>query len=239
MHWVGIVPACIYFRVVIMLKRFIRVVPLLLFWTLSYGQSITLGDASTDTSGTCDSTATMVATQSASTGNTYTVPSSGTITSWSMAAPAGYPNHGGLVVLRLTGATYTVVAVEDIQMISPGTTAVFPASIAVQAGDVIGNWSNVFTDSPWGYFCMRGGYSASDLAGAAAPGGMTTDPPTVGATFPSPGPVPTYRANIAATFVAAPATTATSVPTLGEWAMLALSALVAIVTIFRRRHLTL
>jgi hypothetical protein len=87
-----------------------------------------------DPSGSLD-----VAQPTVSSGNSYTAPGAGTITSWSHNAAAGAGQMMTLKVFRqVSGSIYTVVGHDGPRSLAGGTVNTFPASIGVQPGDVIG-----------------------------------------------------------------------------------------------------
>ncbi len=74
-----------------------------------------------------------------SSGPSYTVPSAGTITSWSHKGLNANPGSGRLQIWRfVSGTTYTLVARSAIETFAAGVLNTFTVNIAVQAGDVIG-----------------------------------------------------------------------------------------------------
>lgn len=66
------------------------------------------------------------------------IPSAGIITSFSHIAEAAPDSTLALVVLRPSGADYTVVAVSDAKTLTGGVLNTFVVRIQVQAGDLIG-----------------------------------------------------------------------------------------------------
>ncbi len=72
-------------------------------------------------------------------GSSYVVPSTGTITSWSTnaAAPAGQ-TYTMKVFRQIAGATYGVVGHDGPRTLTGGVLNTFPASVPVNADDVIG-----------------------------------------------------------------------------------------------------
>jgi hypothetical protein len=76
---------------------------------------------------------------SVASGNPYTVPSAGTITSWSTHANATANQSWTMKVFRrVGGATYMVVGHDGPRTLTPNAVNTFPASVAVQAGDLLG-----------------------------------------------------------------------------------------------------
>jgi hypothetical protein len=72
-------------------------------------------------------------------GTAYTVPTAGTITSWSTNAATGSGQMIKMKFFRLqSGTTYTVVAHDGPQPLASGTFNEFPVNIPVQQGDVLG-----------------------------------------------------------------------------------------------------
>jgi hypothetical protein len=93
-------------------------------------------------------------------GNSYVVPATvatGTITSWSTEALAGAGQMLALKVYRpIGGATYTVVGHDGPRLLSSGILNTFPASLAVKAGDVLGNSVPAAGGSPGCNFVVPG-----------------------------------------------------------------------------------
>lgn len=72
-------------------------------------------------------------------GNSYVVPASGVLTSWSTNANAALGQLLGLKIYRPLGGTlYSVVAQDGPKLLTPGILNVYPISIPVLAGDVLG-----------------------------------------------------------------------------------------------------
>jgi hypothetical protein len=71
-------------------------------------------------------------------GNGYTVPVSGVLTSWSTNAGLGPNQQLGLKVFRRTGLNTFLVVASDPRPIASNVLNTFPVSIPVQAGDLIG-----------------------------------------------------------------------------------------------------
>ena len=73
-------------------------------------------------------------------GNTYVVPATGTVTSWSHYAGAGAGQFLSMKVFRKVAdpATYAVVGHDGARSLTGGVINTFPASIAVKPGDVLG-----------------------------------------------------------------------------------------------------
>lgn len=72
-------------------------------------------------------------------GNGYSVPSAGVITSWSFNDGADtVPNLEFKVGRKVSGDDYTIVGTSVAGVQAPNTVVSFPARISVQAGDVIG-----------------------------------------------------------------------------------------------------
>jgi hypothetical protein len=86
---------------------------------------------------------------SVTSGNSYVVPSNGTITSWSTDATPG----GGLLAMKVYrssgGSLYTVVGHEGPRALTPGILNTFPANIAVKAGDVLGSSTPPAAGAPY------------------------------------------------------------------------------------------
>ncbi len=114
----------------------------------------------------------LVLVQTASSGGvTYTIPSSGVVTSWSFAGgPSG--TNQALVVLRPAGGSnYTVVGITPTRFVASDQVGTFSASIAVEAGDLVGEW---FADGSGN--CAHG----SGSSGATLYWGNGSSPPSVG-----------------------------------------------------------
>jgi hypothetical protein len=92
-----------------------------------------------DPSGTMD-----IAQPTVTSGNTYVMPGTGTITSWShnAAAPAGQMLTFK-VFRQVAGLTYMVVGHDGPRALTGGVLNTFPSSIPVRAGDVIGLYFDV------------------------------------------------------------------------------------------------
>lgn len=87
-------------------------------------------------------------------GNTYVAPAAGTITSWSTQANAG----GGKLTMKfyrpLGGTLYLIVGHDGPRDLIGGALNTFSTSIAVKAGDVLGN--HTAGDFPGCYFVAAG-----------------------------------------------------------------------------------
>ena len=72
-------------------------------------------------------------------GNSYVIPGTGTITSWSTSAGLGAGQMLKMKIFRKVAdpMDYRVVG-HDLRALTPGTINTFPVSIPVQAGDVLG-----------------------------------------------------------------------------------------------------
>jgi hypothetical protein len=116
-------------------------------------------------------------------GNAYLVPSTGGISNWtvtSWSTPAG-PQAGQMLAMKvyrpLGGLTYTVVGHDGPHLLAPSTLNTFPASVAVQAGDVLGLSTPSDGGLPPCRFAADGhlsytGNLADGQSGQFAPGGM-------------------------------------------------------------------
>jgi hypothetical protein len=71
-------------------------------------------------------------------GNSYVVPVSGVLTSWSTNAGVGGNQQLALKVFRPTGGNTFLVVASDLRPLTSGALNIFPVSIPVQAGDLIG-----------------------------------------------------------------------------------------------------
>jgi hypothetical protein len=130
----------------------------------------------------------------------YHVPGPGTITQWQLATTDESSGEGvSLVVLKPTGAEFTVVAVDSrtIADPAPGVSSYTPATpISVSGGETFG----LIATGPDVLCYFRGGSTPHNdsLAGLAAP-----DPLAPGQTLARGGPDsdPGYTLNLAATFM--------------------------------------
>jgi hypothetical protein len=107
------------------------------------GGATRVGQTFTPVSGPCDQ-GTYIQT-SVSGGTTYTVPTAGVLTSWSVEAPEA-PNADpvGFRIFRPTGAphTYTVIGDSPLESVAGGSGLLsFPTRVAVQPGDLLGLYS--------------------------------------------------------------------------------------------------
>jgi hypothetical protein len=76
---------------------------------------------------------------SVASGNSYTVPGAGTITSWSTHANATAAQTWTLKVFRaVSGMTYRAVGHSGPHVLTPSAVNTFPANVQVQAGDLLG-----------------------------------------------------------------------------------------------------
>jgi hypothetical protein len=105
-----------------------------------------------DPSGTLD-----IAQPTVTSGNTYVVPGNGTITSWShnAAAPAGQ-ELTFKVFRQVTGLTYMVVGHDGPRTLTGGALNMFPTSIPVKPGDIIGLFFNVALPAKASVFTVPG-----------------------------------------------------------------------------------
>jgi hypothetical protein len=110
------------------------------------GASVTIGqlNPATSPSQTCNTIPQDLIQQGVASGNTYTVPGNGTITSWSHNAANAAGQSLTMKIFRKVGIgdppTYLVVGHDGPRNLRPGGTTgnTFPTSIAVQPGDVLG-----------------------------------------------------------------------------------------------------
>jgi hypothetical protein len=78
--------------------------------------------------------------QTASTGVSYVILAAGIVTSWSFAGGTSGASEA-LVILRPTGGgNYTVVGSAAAETVAASDIGVFAANIAVEAGDLVGEW---------------------------------------------------------------------------------------------------
>jgi Ca2+-binding RTX toxin-like protein len=106
----------------------------------SAGAAVTIGQTATSNV-SCSGLVDLVQ-PTVTSGNSYVVPATvatGTITSWSAQANAG----GGMLAMKvyrpLGGSSYMVVGHDGPRALNGGELNTFPASVAVKAGDVLGN----------------------------------------------------------------------------------------------------
>ena len=127
----------------------------------------------------------------------YTVPSDGTITSFSAASDATSQQVKLLVLQPVSGTTYKVVAKSDPGTFTTIGVQTFPTQIPVQAGQVIGDW---------GYICGLNAGTPADHFHYFSGGD-----PALGAPqdFGTAGPA-SHRANLSATLE--PSSTASGGP---------------------------
>jgi hypothetical protein len=126
-------------------------------------------------------------------GNAYVVPSTvpnWTVTSWSTQASAG--GAGQMLAMKvyrpLGGVTYMIVGHDGPRLLAQSTLNTFPASVAVKAGDVLGNSSPAAGGDPACTFAVAGESHLRRLGNLAD--GASGD-------F-APGPIPDRRVNISA-----------------------------------------
>jgi hypothetical protein len=81
--------------------------------------------------------------QLASTGVSYSVPSDGTITSWSAASDTPGTRTKLLILQPVSGTTFNVVAKSDFGIFTSAGVQTFPTQIPVHAGQVIGDWGKL------------------------------------------------------------------------------------------------
>jgi phage baseplate assembly protein gpV len=102
--------------------------------------SVTVGQLFTPSG--CSTGGTALQTGVAS-GNSYTVPSPGVITSWSFDDGAAIvPDLELKVARRVTGHSYSIVGTSVAGTQTPNTVSTYPTHISVSAGDVIGEFEN-------------------------------------------------------------------------------------------------
>jgi hypothetical protein len=115
---------------------------------------------------------------SVASGNSYTMPGAGTITSWSTRANATAAQTWTLKVFRAVGgATYRVVGHSGPHALSPSAVNTFPANVQVQAGDLLGfhsalvNSGLIYPGEPADQRAFRFGNLADGQAGDFMPAG--------------------------------------------------------------------
>jgi hypothetical protein len=138
-------------------------------------------------------------------GNSYVVPGTGVITSWSTEAAAGAGQTLKMKVFRpLGGASFLVVGQDGPRRLVPDVLNTFPTDLAVQSGDVIGlNDQNApAADNA----CL---FMTGDLGDRYDFSEGDPDAETGATTVMSPS-VQGYRLNLSATLLEAPTVTAVS-----------------------------
>ena len=99
--------------------------------------SVTIGQIGTPDSADCSSGDWSQPTVNS--GNSYVMPATGTLTSWSHIAKSGPNQKLKVKVFRpVAGLTYTVVGQDVSRDLASGVPNTFATSIAVKAGDVLG-----------------------------------------------------------------------------------------------------
>jgi hypothetical protein len=142
------------------------------------GASVTLGQLAPGSPPTasCSAPPQDLAQPIVSSGNTYVVPGTGTITSWSHNAGAGAGQMLTMKVFRKIAdpSTYQVVGHDGPRDLTEGALNTFPASIAVTPGDTLGlNIQNAAVHSNACLFFPPGGGESNptrdgDLADGAS-----------------------------------------------------------------------
>jgi hypothetical protein len=133
----------------ISLASFVAVAALIATSASPARASITIGQLAPETSSNCRGTLDRVQ-GTVTSGNTYVVPGTGTITSWSTNAKPVAGQQQTMKVFRpLGGASYMVVGHAGPSPLAAGLINTFPANVAVKAGDVVGlNTVNASTMFP-------------------------------------------------------------------------------------------
>ena len=143
-----------------MLRRAVCIAVGLLFAGASpAAASVTIGQLAPGTPmGFADPSGTLDVLQPAVTsGNSYTVPGTGTIASWSHNAAAGSGQTMTFKIFRqVTGSTYTVVGHDGPRSLTGATVNTFPANIGVKPGDVIGLSFSVAPPAKAWFFAVPG-----------------------------------------------------------------------------------
>ncbi len=154
------------------------------------GAAVPVGQVATTPTGNCDPGADHVQVSVAPGTASYVMPASGTLTNWSMRASAALGQRYQMKVYRpLGGLTFQVVGHSSTTLITAGALNVFPVSVPVKAGDVLG----LNTVGPGTPACEQAGATgdtAAFRAGSLADGGSGLFAPLGG---------PPKRLNIAAT----------------------------------------
>jgi hypothetical protein len=138
--------------------------------------AVTIGQLSPDPStGTCTLLRDRLQ-PTVTSGNSYVVPSTGgvtswTLTSWSTAAKAGAGQELAVKVFRKVSdpATYSVVGHEGPHPLAASALNTFPASIPVKAGDVLGTTQTKVADTACSFTVIGDSYLFKD--GDLADGG--------------------------------------------------------------------
>jgi len=100
--------------------------------------SVTIGQLAPGTPNICNNDHEFVQ-QTVTSGNSYVVPSTGTITSWSHNARAATNQELTMKIFRpLGGTSYRVVGHDGPHPLNEGALNTFPANISVKPGDVLG-----------------------------------------------------------------------------------------------------
>jgi hypothetical protein len=154
------------------------------------GEIIALGQAAADPAATCgaDGVGFMTATRPG--GPSYVVPAgSWEISSFSFAGGSG--GNAAPVVVRPTATPdeYMVVYAGAVQALTAGVVNTFPASVAVQGGDIIAIWGETGTEC---------GVPTGDPADVVAFSLAAAAPPPAGTTIVAPTAAVGFNANIAA-----------------------------------------
>jgi hypothetical protein len=180
------------------MSKLVRTIPVAVVATLtlaasaSAGAAVTIGQLAPETSSNCRGTVDRVQGPVTS-GNTYVVPGTGTITSWSHNAKPVAGQQLTMKVFRpLGGASYAVVGHAGPSPLAAGLINTFPANVAVKAGDVVGlNTVNASTMFP--HACL---FDASPGDSHGARGGSLADGESGIFEF-----FPGTRVNVSAVFV--------------------------------------
>jgi hypothetical protein len=149
----------------------------------SAGAAVTIGSTFTPTD-LFGGAGTLI--QSSSPANSYTVPTSGVITSWSFEAAAAFFPPLKLKVVRPAGGDdFTTVGDSRLETPTGGTLNTFQTRISVSAGDLLGNF---YSDSTTGFrfVAAASGFNAHQLCSEC--GDPVSDPPpgTTATYTPSP-----------------------------------------------------
>jgi hypothetical protein len=100
---------------------------------------------------------------SVASGNGYTVPGTGTITSWSHSAGTGLGQTMTMKIWRqVAGLSYTAVGHDGPRTLTPSVVNIFPTSIPVKPGDILGLRSGMNVSA-----CLSGITSGDSLLGGA------------------------------------------------------------------------
>jgi hypothetical protein len=128
--------------------------------------AITIGETFTPPLSDCAQDHTRL--QATSPGDAYVVPAEGTITSWSFQADADPPTMKFKVGRSAGGDEFEIVGQSGLVTPPANTLSTYPASIAVEAGDVIGTYTQ--DEGGCADFAPGDGYEGRNFNGDVLPG---------------------------------------------------------------------